>query len=137
MKLVTLVRRMVAILVVFGLIALILAIAQYPFQRRMNKEIDGLLADAHSTQPRTVSERDLGHLPEPVQRWLHHARISGTSIPTTVRLRQRGQFLMDELGWAPYRADQYFTIDKPGFVWRATFRLAPFVSVSGRDMYRA
>lgn len=44
---------------------------------------------------------------------------------------------MDELGWVPYRADQYFTVDRPGFVWKATFRLAPFLSVNGRDMYRA
>ena len=44
---------------------------------------------------------------------------------------------MDEFGWVPYRADQYFTIEKPGFVWKATFRLAPFLSVNGRDMYRA
>lgn len=137
MRAMKLVRRTVAILAVFAVMAGALILAQYPFQRRMNREIDALLADAHSTQPRIVSERDLAHLPDPVQRWLRHSRVPGTSIPTTVRLRQRGEFLMDQLGWVPYRAEQYFTIDKPGFVWRAGFRLAPFVSVNGRDMYRA
>lgn len=37
----------------------------------------------------------------------------------------------------PFAAEQYFTIDPPGFLWKATFRIAPLVSVTGRDRYRA
>lgn len=132
-----LVRRLVGLVVVLSVVALALALAQVPFERRMKREIDSLLADARSTPPRMVSERDLQRLPDPVQRWLRHSGVPGTSMPGTVRLRQRGEFLMDEFGWVPYRAEQYFTVDRPGFVWKATFRLAPFVSVNGRDMYRA
>jgi len=132
-----LLRRLLGIAVVLGVIAVVLALAQLPFQHRMNREVDALLADARSARPRVVSDGDLQRLPDPVQRWLRRSGIPGTAMPTTVRLRQRGQFLMDDLGWVPYRAEQYFTVDRPGFVWKATFRMAPFLFVNGRDMYRA
>jgi hypothetical protein len=37
----------------------------------------------------------------------------------------------------PFAADQYFTIDPPAFLWKATFRMAPLLSVSGRDRYQS
>jgi hypothetical protein len=40
-------------------------------------------------------------------------------------------------GWLPFRAEQYFTTHPPGFLWKASFRMAPLVSVVGRDQYRA
>jgi hypothetical protein len=53
-----------------------------------------------------------------------------------VRLRQDGQFQMPDRGWMPFEADQYFTINPPGFLWKAAFRMAPLVPVTGRDQYR-
>jgi hypothetical protein len=83
-----------------------------------------------------VSEGDLERLPEPVRRWLCYAQVVGTQRPTTVRLRQEGTFQLEGRGWLPYRAEQYFTTDPPGFLWKASFRMAPLVSVVGRDQYR-
>jgi hypothetical protein len=53
-----------------------------------------------------------------------------------VRLRQQGEFDLGR-GWMPFTAEQYFTIDPPGFVWKASFQMAPMLSVTGRDRYRA
>jgi hypothetical protein len=61
--------------------------------------------------------------------------VIGTMPPTTVRLRQQGDFDLGR-GWMPFDAQQYFTLDPPGFVWKASFRMAPMVSVVGRDQYR-
>jgi hypothetical protein len=36
----------------------------------------------------------------------------------------------------PFQAEQYFTTDPPAFLWKASFQMAPLVSVSGRDRYR-
>jgi hypothetical protein len=43
---------------------------------------------------------------------------------------------MDSRGWLPYEAEQYFTTDPPAFLWKASFRMLPLVSVVGRDQYR-
>ena len=40
------------------------------------------------------------------------------------------------LGFNGGQAEQYFTNQPPGFLWKASFRMAPLVSVVGRDQYR-
>lgn len=129
---------MVAIVV--GGVALTAALvvgARIAFERRMAREIDALLADARPPNTRTIAEGDLERLPVPVQRWLRYSKVVGTTLPTTVRLRQNGAFQMEGRGWMPFSAEQYFTINPPGFFWKATFRMMPLVSVAGRDQYRA
>jgi hypothetical protein len=60
--------------------------------------------------------------------------VIGTTYPSTVRLRQHGDFNLGR-GWMPFAAEQYFTTNPPAFVWKASFRMAPLVSVLGRDRY--
>jgi hypothetical protein len=130
-------RRMVIILI--GAVALAAAVVlgtKASFERRIAREIDALLANARPKNAQTITERDLERLPEPVRRWLRYSHVVGTNLPTTVRLRQDGEFQMEGRGWMPFAAEQYFTINPPGFVWKATFQMAPLVSVSGRDQYR-
>jgi hypothetical protein len=71
-----------------------------------------------------------------VQRWLRWARVVGTQRPVSVRLKQTGQFRLTEGGgWLPFRAEEYYTTDPPGFVWSVTLRLAGLLPISGRDRY--
>jgi hypothetical protein len=122
--------------IVLGVVALAAAVllgARTVFERRMAREVDALLADAQPISGRTITERDVERLPEPVQRWLRYSKVVGAELPTTVRLRQDGQFQMEGRGWMPFTAEQYFTINPPAFLWKARFRMAPLISVSGRD----
>ena len=105
-------------------------------ERRIAGEIDALLADARPAPSATVTEADLDPLPEPVRHWLRYSRVVGTPRPTTVRLRQEGDFQLAGRGWRPFQAEQYFTTNPPGFLWKASFRMAPLVSIVGRDQYR-
>jgi hypothetical protein len=120
-----------------GLGAVATVVGRIVFARRMAGEIDALLADARPAPSAGVSEDDLQRLPEPVRRWLRYSQVVGRRRPTTVRLRQDGEFQMQGRGWLPFRAEQYFTTQPPGFLWKASFRMAPLVSVVGRDQYRA
>jgi hypothetical protein len=119
-----------------GLGAAVTAVGRIVYERQMASEIDALLGDARPTAPSDLSERDLQIVPEPVRRWLRYSQVVERERPTTVRLRQKGQFQMDRTGWLPYEAEQYFTTDPPGFLWKASFRMLPLVSVVGRDQYR-
>jgi hypothetical protein len=112
------------------------AVASIVYQRQMASDIDALLGDAGPTAPINVTEGDLQGLPEPVRRWLRYSQVVGRERPTTVRLRQQGEFRMERRGWLPYKAEQYFTTDPPAFLWKASFRMLPLVSVVGRDRYR-
>jgi hypothetical protein len=35
----------------------------------------------------------------------------------------------------PFEAEEYYTIDPPGFIWIARMKMAPGVTMSGRDRY--
>ena len=126
--------------IVLGALAMAAVVAvgaRLTFERRMAREIDALLADARPPRQRVIANEDVERLPGAVQRWLRHSDVVDSRVPTIVRLRQDGQFQMEGRGWTPFEADQYFTINPPAFLWKATFRLAPLLSVAGRDRYRA
>lgn len=98
----------------------------------VEREIDELLAGARRPERATAIEA----LPSPIRRWLAWSRAEGAAMPRTVRLRQEGELRTGEKrGWAPFRAEQYFSLDPPGFLWRARMRFAPLLSVSGRDRW--
>jgi hypothetical protein len=112
-----------------------LALSRVAFDRRVTQQVRHLFA-ASSGRSRLVTEADLVGLPEPVQRWLRWSNVVGTAYPVTVRLRQEGEFRMgQDRGWMPFTAQEYYTTDPPGYVWKVIFRMAPLVTVRGRDRY--
>jgi hypothetical protein len=106
------------------------------FERRIETEVDEVLHSARTPQAELVGDADLLALPEPVQWWLRAADVVGTARPGTVRLKQDGMFrTREQRPWMPFQAQQYFTVDPPGFLWWPRMRVAPFVTLSGRDRY--
>lgn len=39
--------------------------------------------------------------------------------------------------WMPVQAEQYFTLEEPGFIWKANIKAAPLFHIAGRDKYEA
>jgi hypothetical protein len=112
------------------------AIGRAAFERQIAGEVDQLLTAASGADASVVTEADLEPLPAPVQRWLRWSQVVGRERAVTVRLRGEGDFrLGDDRGWIPFRAEQHFTTDPPGFLWQASMRMAPLLSVAGRDRY--
>jgi hypothetical protein len=114
------------------------AIGRASFERRIDEERAALLAASRAPEPRVVTEDDPRALPDPVQRWLRWAQVAGKPIPAAVRLTQEGRFRQGEgRAWMPFTAEEHFTTDPPGFVWKTTMRMAPGLSIVGRDAYVA
>ena len=120
---------------VFIVAAATIGIGRAVYERRIDEEIDDLLAARTATSGDVIIEGDLAGLPEPVQRWLRSAGVVGTVRPTTVRLKQTGEIRLSDRRWFPYTAEQYYTTDPPGFVWKASVSIVPLVSLLGRDQY--
>jgi hypothetical protein len=73
-------------------------------------------------------------LPEPVRRYLRYAIREGASDIRTARLKHDGLFrTTPEQRWFPIEGEQYFTVARPGFVWNASIRPAPFLWIEARD----
>jgi hypothetical protein len=97
-----------------------------------------LLADAHPEQGEVVDASTGESLPEPVRRYLALAIPEGRPSVRRVRFTQVGVFRTrdDPEQWQPFRAVQHITTSPPGFVWDATVRMAPLLSVRVVDAYR-
>ncbi len=95
-------------------------------------------ADSHSSGPRASRffPRDLDDLPKPVARYLRFALTPGQPLLRGARLEQTG-YMRSGNGkpWAPFTAVEHFCGDPIGFVWDASMRIAPFVTIKVRDRY--
>lgn len=116
-------------------VAAAIGVGRFTLQRRVNSEIDEVLGSGTVARRDPVSEEDLEMLPEPVQRWLRWSGAVGRPIPSTVRLKQKGELRVGNLGWFPFTAEEYYCTDSPAFVWTAHTRMAPGIPVIGKDSY--
>lgn len=119
------------------LIVLVLGLsyAQWRFDERANQEAAGLLKD-NRLNKKVITPSQLAGLPAPVQHWLTESGVIGKEMTHTVRLRQRGLMRTSPNGaWMPTQAEQYISVDQPGFVWKANVRMLSVLPLAGRDKY--
>ena len=119
----------------FGLI-LIVGAAYLSFNGRINREISGLLTGANGGGRVVVTEEMIKNLPPPVQKYMMYSGVAGKDIPRTVRLRQTGRIRQSaESSWMKLEAEEYYSTNPPGFVWKAFLPGRRFPVTLGRDAY--
>ena len=113
----------------------LIAAATRRFQHRIDGEARALLAAAGGPAA-VVEAQELEKLPPPVRRWLAVSGTVGRPRATTVRLKQRGEMRTGpDKPWMPVAAEQYFSVDPPGFVWSVNARMMGVLPIAGRDRY--
>jgi hypothetical protein len=85
--------------------------------------------------PSTFSPNQLAGLPEPVVRYFTFALTPGQPFFRRARIEQLGEFAMRPGRWSAMLAEQHVSVLPPGFVWNASIRLAPGLTVRVRDGY--
>ncbi|MGW8226150.1 MAG: DUF6544 family protein [Anaerolineales bacterium] len=89
------------------------------------------------TQSLVTSEM-LQNLPEPVQRYLNYTAVVGKPRIETVYLKQTGKFRQGlDRPWMPMSAEQWYTTNPPGFLWKAQFKIAGLPLLHARDEYQS
>ncbi len=122
---------------VIVLFAAIVAFSNWNFNKNVRAEVKQMLQDNGTGSKEIVTEDMLQKLPEPVKNWIRNSGIIGKEKLHTVHIKQRG-WMRTKPGkdkWRPTMAEQYFTIDKPGFIWRVQMEMMPLVAVSGKDKF--
>ena len=86
--------------------------------------------------PKYFSEADLNDLPLNVRRYLRLAIDEGIKIPQFVRIKQKGVFKTDiNSDWKDFSAEEYFSVNEPGFVWNAKIETTPFFWIQAIESY--
>ncbi len=84
-----------------------------------------------------VTPEMLAGLPEPVRRYMDFTGVVGKPLIRTARLKQNGLFRLGPgRPWLPISAEQAYTIDPPGFLWKAAVRIAGLPLMRARDRYQ-
>lgn len=116
---------------VIGAAALILIIGKVVLTAQFNSEVKELFSQSKDISDRTFDSSQIADLPEPVQRYFKHVLKEGQPYISYVRLRHDGQFKSGlDKDWANIEGEQYFTTEKPGFVWKGSI-----LGGTARDMY--
>jgi len=131
-----LVRLVVVKLAVLAGVAALLVATSRRFGRLVEADRRRLLAAPRPTHPPLVTEEMLAGLPEPAQRYLRYAGVVGRPLVDTVRVVQRCRMRPAPDGMSfGLLAEQWYSVEPPGFIWDATVPVAGIPVVRGRDGY--
>lgn len=134
-----------ALILILLLAALAAGIGNWRFNRLVSREVKNLFAQMRTAEPAqgpeqeqaVITEEMLEELPPPVQRYLRYSSIVGRPRVHAVRLRQTGRFRQTpDAFWMAFRAEQYYTVHPPGFIWTVNFPVLGLPFLSGRDRYQ-
>ncbi len=126
-------KYMIYILSLIAIVVITLIIGKINLSIRFNKEVKQLFSQSKNISDKTFSYEQLSGLPEPVLHYFKHVLKEGQPYISYVRLKHDGQFKTSlKKDWVNIAGEQYFTTEKPGFIWKGTTSM--FVA---RDMYLA
>jgi hypothetical protein len=96
------------------------------------------MAAAGHEREEPISASQFESLPAPVRRYLTAVIPENRRRGLRVRFTQAGVFRVREEveKWLPFTAEQHVVTNPPGFVWDATIRVAPLLSVRVMDAYQ-
>jgi hypothetical protein len=116
-------------------LAVVLASGRWRFFYQTHNTLTALQTGPVSSE-QTVTETDLAALPEIVQKWLRRTGVVGQPWQNSLSLRQTGQMrTAPESAWMPFKAEQFFNAQTPGFVWQTEVNMLPGFFLLGRDSY--
>jgi hypothetical protein len=123
---------MLYIFALITLVTIILISGKIKLSIQFNKQIQELFSESNIADKK-FSYKQLAGLPEPVQKYFKHVLKEGQFYINTTRLTHTGQFKTGlEKDWVDIEGEEYFTTEKPGYIWRG--RTALFTA---RDSYIA
>ncbi|WP_178988312.1 DUF6544 family protein [Winogradskyella schleiferi] len=110
------------------------AFGNYQFKIMVQKESEVIILENRHFVNSTITKADLIDLPEIVQLWLINSGTLGHEVSETVQLKQTGTMRTKPNGkWMSFKAQQYFNVTEPSFVWATTVDAMPLISMIGRD----
>ncbi len=126
-------KYMIYILSLIAIVVITLIIGKINLSIRFDKQVKELFSNSKNISEKTFIYKDIVGLPEPVQRYFTHVLKEGQPYISYIRLKHDGQFKTGlKKDWVNIIGEQYFTTEKPGFIWKGTTSM--FVAW---DMYLA
>jgi hypothetical protein len=103
----------------------------------VKSEVEQLFGTVTRHDNDLITKDMLKDLPGPVENWLLNTGIVGKPVVHGLRLRQKGLMRLkpEQKKWSSMRAEQYFTVNEPSFIWKADMIMMPMLTIAARDKY--
>lgn len=106
------------------------------FSQQIERDVKTLYSTSKDVSAITFSLEQIKSLPEPVQRYFTYTLEEGQHHISYVKLKHTGEFRQAEnQKWMPIEGEEYFTTERPGFIWIGKISLLPLVWITGIDKY--
>jgi len=121
------------IFIIIGVVAFILITTLIMGDRMMkselDKDIERLFADSENISGKFYTSNQIKDLPLPVQKYFKYSLKENQPYVSYARLQHSGEFKASK-NWVSIKGEEYFTVQKPGFVWFGSVPL-----FSAKDVY--
>jgi len=127
-------NKIVQIILSFiGVLIIILIAGKIFLSIQFTKEVKRLYSYPNIICKNRFNYSQLTNLPDPVQNYFKHVLKEGQPYINYIRLLHDGEFKTGEgKDWVNIKGEQYYTTQKPGFIWKGKTLL-----FTARDMYVA
>jgi hypothetical protein len=126
-------KSMIIIIAIASLLIIVFIAGTINLSNRFHQQVKTLFSLSQNISASKYSYAQLAGLPAPVQRYFKHVLKEGQPYISYVSLKHDGQFKTGlDKGWINIKGEQYFTTQKPGFIWKGTTSM-----FTARDMYIA
>ena len=127
----------IILVIVLIILAVVALLGMWNFDRQMKSEADALLDASQPPSDDVITEADLADLPEPVQRYMRFSGVVGKRPIRNALVMQRGGFrTAPDTAWLPFTAQEAYSTQPAGFIWRARISMASLPILTVRDYYR-
>lgn len=100
-------------------IILIVLIGLLTALKKFDDNVEHLFKQSDKMDGIVFHSEQLSGLPVPVQQYFSHVLTEGQPYLNYVRLKHDGRFKTSiESKWASIKGEEYFTVNKPGFIWK-------------------
>lgn len=128
--------RFGTVLNVVILVGVILGFGAWNFDRRVQGEIENILAGSSVSEGKVITEDSMEKLPGSVRRWLKNVGVLNGERIRYVKLRQEGELRLNpDQDWSKVKAEQYVDTVNPSFLWKVDTSLFSVLPVAGRDKF--
>lgn len=126
-------QYVIIILSFIGLATILFIVGKIRLSIQFRKEVEELFTQSANISEKTFNDEMLLNLPAPVQRYFKHVLKNEQPYINYVRLTHKGLFKTNPNNdFVNIKGEQYFTTEKPGFIWKGSTAM-----FTARDMYIA
>jgi hypothetical protein len=126
-------KSMIIIIAIVSLLIIVFIAGSINLSSRFHQQVKTLFSLSENISANAFSYTQLEGLPAPVQRYFKHVLKEGQPYISYISLKHDGQFKTGlDKDWIDIKGEQYFTAQKPGFIWKGATAM-----FTARDMYIA